>query len=201
MSTDQPSRRGVSGRHQEPPIVDSADDAARPSGPGPRYSLIFAAVAALSYALDVISKVAAVEVLAGREPVEVVGAYFTLTLARNPGAAFSTGTSYTPVLTAIAVIATVVVLWLSRRLGSTLWAVGLGFLLGGIAGNLTDRLLRSPGPLRGHVVDFFAFPSFPVFNIADICINIAAATILVQALRGVRIDGRQGEDASARGTS
>jgi signal peptidase II len=81
------------------------------------------------------------------------------------------------------------VLWYARRLGSRGWAVGLGFLLAGVLGNLTDRVFRQPGFLQGHVVDFIMFPHFPVFNVADICINIAAAVIIVQALRGIRIDG------------
>ncbi len=165
------------------------------SNPGPparsrrRRIGLFAAIAALAYAVDLVSKVVAVDTLTGRPPVEIVGEYFSLYLARNPGAAFSTGTAYTEVLTGIAVVAAAVVILVARRLGSTGWAVGLGLLLGGVLGNLTDRLFRSPGPLRGHVVDIFMFPNFPVFNVADICINLAAATIIVQAVRGVRVDG------------
>jgi signal peptidase II len=67
------------------------------------------------------------------------------------------------------------------------WAFGL--LLAGILGNLADRMFRSPGPFRGHVVDFIALPHWPVFNVADICINVAAALILLLALLGVRLDG------------
>ena len=80
-------------------------------------------------------------------------------------------------------------LWLSRRLGSRLWAVALGLLLAGVGGNLTDRLLREPGPLRGHVIDFLMLPHWPIFNVADMCINVAAGLILIQAFRGIRIDG------------
>jgi signal peptidase II len=150
---------------------------------------VFGAVAALTWTIDVVSKVVAVDRLTGQPPVELVGEYFSLYLARNPGAAFSTGTSFTLALSVVAIAATVAVIWVARRLGSLGWALGLGFLLGGVTGNLTDRLFRSPGPLRGHVVDFFMFPNFPVFNVADICINVAAAFIVVQALRGVRVDG------------
>jgi signal peptidase II len=164
--------------------------------PNRRHIRLFAAIAVLAYVLDLSSKVVAVETLSGRPPVEIVGHYFTLYLARNPGAAFSTGTSYTLVLSCIALAATVAVIWTARRLASTGWAIGLGFLLGGIVGNLTDRIFRSPGPLRGHVVDFFMFPNFPVFNVADICINIAAATIIIQAVRGIRVDGRRHDDAA-----
>jgi signal peptidase II len=45
--------------------------------------------------------------------------------------------------------------------------------------------------LRGHVVDFLRFPHFPVFNVADVCINIAAVFVIVQAVRGISLDGRQ----------
>jgi signal peptidase II len=156
-----------------------------------RHLTVFAAIALAGYATDLVSKVLAVQHLTGNPPVHVVGDLFTLYLARNPGAAFSTGTSYTVVLSFVALAAGVSVLWVSRRLGSTGWALGLGFLLAGVLGNLTDRIFRSPGFLRGHVVDFLALPHWPIFNVADMCINIAAAVIIVQALRGVSVSGAQ----------
>ena len=70
-----------------------------------------------------------------------------------------------------------------------MWAVAFGLLLAGITGNLTDRIFRAPGGLRGHVVDFLQLPHWPIFNVADMCINVAAALILVQAFRGIRLDG------------
>ncbi len=154
-----------------------------------RYLWLFAGVAAVGYLADLVSKVLAVAHLTPGEQVRVVGDLLTFYIARNPGAAFSTGTSYTLLLTFIAIGATVAVLWVSRRLGSAGWAVGLGFLLAGVLGNLTDRVFREPGALRGHVVDFIRLPHWPVFNVADICINIAAVFIIVQALRGVGVNG------------
>jgi signal peptidase II len=170
--------------------------------PGPvrriRARLLFAGVALAVYAIDVVTKVLAVDRLTGREPVEVLGEVLQLTLVRNPGAAFGTGTRFTVALSIFAATVALVVLWLARRLRSTLWAVGLGLLMAGVLGNLTDRMLREPGPLRGHVVDFLMLPNWPVFNVADIGINLAAAVILVQAVRGVRIDGtREADDAPA----
>jgi signal peptidase II len=153
-----------------------------------------AGVALVGYALDLGSKVLAVDRLTGRPPVQVVGDLLTLTLARNPGAAFSTGTSYTLVLSLVAIVAAAAVLWFARRLRSTGWALGLGFLLAGILGNLTDRVFRAPGFLRGHVVDFLALPHWPVFNVADMCINVAAVCIVVQAVRGIGLDGRRGRE-------
>jgi signal peptidase II len=150
---------------------------------------VFATIAVLGYLADLLSKVWAVSRLTGETPKPVIGDLLTLHLARNPGAAFSTGTSYTLVLSVLAIAAAVVVLWVARRLGSTGWAIGLGFLLAGILGNLTDRIFRSPGFLRGHVVDFLRLPHWPIFNVADICINVAAAVIILQALRGMPVRG------------
>jgi signal peptidase II len=152
---------------------------------------LFFGVALVAYALDLVTKVLAVERLSGRDPVPVLGELLQLTLVRNPGAAFSTGTSYTVVLTVVAIVAVGVVLFLSRRTFDRVWAFGLGCLLGGVLGNLTDRIFREPGPLRGHVVDFLQLPNWPVFNVADICINVAAGVIILQAVRGVSHTGER----------
>jgi signal peptidase II len=152
---------------------------------------LFFTVALVAWTVDVVTKVIAVERLSDRDPVPVLGDFLQLTLVRNPGAAFSTGTSYTVVLAVVAIGAVAVVLVMSRRLGDRLWAFGLGCLLGGVLGNLTDRIFREPGPLRGHVVDFLQLPSWPVFNVADICINVAAGVIILQAIRGVSHTGER----------
>ncbi len=160
---------------------------------------LFAAVAVTAYLLDLVTKLVAVAELQDRAPVPVVGDLLQLTLVRNPGAAFSTGTSYTLVLSLIAIGAVLVVLFVARRLRDRLWAVGLGCLLGGVLGNLTDRVFRHPGPLRGHVVDWIALPNWPVFNLADVFIDIAAVVIVLQAVRGVSLDGtREAKDAGRR---
>lgn len=172
-------------------IDPDGPEPARPRGSRSRLMALLAAVALAAYAVDVISKIIAVARLEGRPDVRLVGDVFSLHLVRNPGAAFSTGTAYTEVFSGVAIVAVLVILYLSRRVGSAGWAVALGLLLAGVAGNLTDRLVREPGPLRGHVIDFFMLPHWPVFNVADICIDVAAALILIQVYRGVRLDGRR----------
>jgi len=158
---------------------------------------LFAVVALALYAVDQVTKALAVERLTGRSDVPLVGDLLQLRLVYNPGAAFSLGTGATPVLTTIAIVAALVVAWMSRRLGSLGWAFGLGFLMAGVAGNLTDRLVRDPGVFHGHVVDFLMLPNWPIFNVADMCINVAAVLIVVQAVRGVRLDGTRESDAQA----
>ncbi|MDN5893908.1 MAG: signal peptidase II [Nocardioides sp.] len=164
-----------------------------PVGPTParglRFQLVFWGVALLGVLVDQSSKVWAEETLSGRGTVKVAGDFFGWHLTHNPGAAFSMGTTFTEALSVIAICAVVVVLYFARRLGSTGWALGLGFLLAGVAGNLIDRLTRDPGFLRGHVVDFMALPHWPIFNVADVCINVAAAIIVIQTIRGLRLDG------------
>jgi len=168
-----------------------SEDSAKTSGaPDRRRHLgLFVLVAALLYAVDQVTKHLAVEHLTGQPDKQLVGDLLQLHLTRNPGAAFSTGTEFTEVLSCVAIVAVGVVLWLSRRLRSAIWGVALGLLLAGVSGNLTDRLLREPAPLRGHVIDFLMLPNWPIFNVADMCINVAAGLILVQAFRGVRLDG------------
>ena len=129
---------------------------------------------------------------------QVVGDLLTLYLARNPGAAFSTGTSYTLVLTCVAIAAAVAVLWTVAPAGAApAGRSASGFLLAGVLGNLTDRVFRAPGFLRGHVVDFLQLPHWPIFNVADMCINIAAGVIILQAVRGMSVDGTRSRPARA----
>jgi signal peptidase II len=186
--------RGTSLSHE-----DSRPDTTGPA-PRARVRVLLVAVFAALYAADQVTKALAVHHLDGEPDRQLVGDLLVLHLTRNAGAAFSTGTGYTELFSCVAIAAVLTVVWLSRRVRSLLWAVAFGVLLAGVAGNLTDRLLREPGPLRGHVVDFLMLPNWPVFNVADMCINVAAALILIQAFRGVRLDGtpveRHGSDGS-----
>jgi signal peptidase II len=154
-----------------------------------RLSLL-AGVALVAWLVDLGTKIAAERALSDRGPVDLVGSLLRLNLTRNAGAAFSTGRSLTPVISVFAVLAFAVVLVLASRVRTTGWAWALGLLLAGIAGNLTDRVFREPGFLRGHVIDFLQLPHWPIFNVADMCINVAAVLIVVQSSRGVPLGGR-----------
>jgi signal peptidase II len=141
------------------------------------------------FVADLVSKTIVVATLSHRAPVRLLGGFLTLTELRNSGAAFSIGTSVTVVFTLIALGVIVAILRTARRLRSIPWAVTLGLLLGGAAGNLGDRLLRSPGFLRGHVVDWIELPHWPVFNVADSCIVCGGILAVLLAARGISIDG------------
>jgi signal peptidase II len=176
--------RGTSLSHEDSSLSDTQSVPSRA-----RVRLLLFAVFAVLYAVDQATKWLAVDRLTDKPDKELIGDLLMLHLTRNAGAAFSTGTGYTVLFSLLAIAAVLVVFWLSRRVRNVGWAIAFGLLLAGITGNLTDRLLRSPGVLRGHVVDFLMLPHWPIFNVADICINAAAALILLQAFRGIRLDG------------
>jgi signal peptidase II len=168
---------------------------------GPRRVGLLLAVAAVVYVVDVISKIVVVATLKPDQPVWLISGLLDLNLTRNSGAAFSFGTGQTVVFTVIAIGVIIFILRTSRRLHSRSWAVTLGLLLGGAAGNLTDRLARSPGVFRGEVVDWIQLPHWPVFNVADSCIVCGGVLAVLLAVRGIRLDGtrelpvRKGEGA------
>jgi signal peptidase II len=147
--------------------------------------------AAVVLVADAVSKTIVVAKLSDRPPVTAIDHVLTLTLTRNAGAAFSIGGGATVLFTVVALAVVVVIVRTARSLVSRGWAVALGLLLGGALGNLADRLFRSPGPGRGHVVDWLELPHWPVFNIADAAIVTGGILALLLALRGIELDGTQ----------
>jgi signal peptidase II len=192
--------------------ITAGDPDHEAGGPGPaarpRRIRLLITVAVVVFVADLVSKTIVVATLSHRAPIRLLGGFLTLTELRNSGAAFSIGTSVTVVFTLIALGVIVAILRTARRLRSIPWAVTLGLLLGGAAGNLGDRLLRSPGFLRGHVVDWIELPHWPVFNVADSCIVCGGILAVLLATRGISIDGTRhaaagpaGGDAAGLGDS
>jgi signal peptidase II len=140
------------------------------------------AVAAVIVVLDQLTKIWAVSALSDG-PVEVIGTLLQFRLTRNPGGAFSLLTGLTPVLALLAVVMVVYIVRTTRRTSDAVMAYSLGLVLGGAVGNLVDRIVRSPGVLRGEVVDFIKVPNWPTFNIADCAITVG---VILIAIRGWR---------------
>jgi len=162
----------------------------------PRRVGLVATLALVVLILDQVTKLLVVANVPAGEPRRILGGVVYLTLFRNAGAAFSTGTGLTWLL---ALVAIAVVIWIIRTAGklrSTPWAVALGLVLGGAVGNLCDRFFRSPGFLRGHVVDFISLfepdgRHFAVFNVADSGITLGGVALVITALLGIDMDGRR----------
>ena len=131
--------------------------------------------------IDQLSKAWALQHLAGRGIQPLLPGLLKQQLVFNTGAAFSMLTGNTAALGLVsALVAIGLVAWIQtagplRRLQ---W-LGLGLLLGGAIGNGLDRWRL------GQVVDFLAFVpiSFPVFNGADVAINLAVACLVLDGVR------------------
>lgn len=154
--------------------------------------LIAVGIWLIALGIDQLTKLIVVARLDWGESVEVLGPLLRFTLVSNPGAAFGLGGQATLIFSIFAVLVTVGLLVFGLRQIMRPWhAVVLGLLLGGITGNLYDRMTQPPSFMRGHVVDFIQLPSFAIFNVADICITLAAVTIIGLSLWGERTQSRK----------
>ncbi|WP_024355705.1 signal peptidase II [Leucobacter chironomi] len=152
-------------------------------------------VAIVVFAVDQLSKNWVVDNLPEGRTVPVLGEFLQWHFVRNPGAAFSMASGATWIFTILAAVVVVVILWQLRRLRSLPWGIFLGLLLGGVLGNLTDRLTREPGFPEGHVIDFILTPWMwlgfnpAIYNVADIAIVSSMLLFVLISLLGLPIDG------------
>jgi signal peptidase II len=153
-----------------------------------------ATAAVIAITLDQITKQLVLTYLENSAPVRLLGGAVYFNVTRNSGAAFSLGGKFTPVFPILAMVVAGVIIWLARRLRSVPWGIALGLILGGASGNLIDRLLRDPGPLRGHVVDFIsvfdeAGGVWPIFNVADSSLFCGVVLVVLLEFTGRGRDG------------
>jgi len=137
------------------------------------------AVAAASLVADQATKSWALEVLAERDPIHVLGS-LQLALSFNSGVAFSLGQGSGLTIVPIALLVVVVVVFVARNLPGRWAATSVGLVVGGAAGNLADRLFRDHD---GAVVDFIDLQWWPSFNLADACIVVGGIMLAVCSLR------------------
>jgi signal peptidase II len=119
------------------------------------------------------------------QPQKILGDLLSFTLVRNPGAAFSFATGFSIFFALLALAVVAVVVYYAKQITSSGWQLTAGLLLGGVLGNLTDRIFREPGWLSGHVIDWIQIPNWPVFNLADCAIVTAAAISFALTLRNI----------------
>ena len=142
-------------------------------------------------ALDQASKQLVLEKLESGRTVEVIHGFFYLTQVHNTGAAWGILRDHGFWLMMLA-LGALIFLCIVRRHFTHMGMVpriALGLLLGGIAGNLTDRIVH------GHVIDFLSFYigsyPWPAFNVADSSICIGVGLYLVDLFR-------RGEESTPR---
>lgn len=138
--------------------------------------------ALIVFGLDFTTKRWAENYLRHRDNVKVIGTFLQFTFTTNSGAAFSLATNATVFLSTFAIIVGAFLIYFARRLTSRSWGLVFGLVLGGICGNLWNRLFSPPGRLQGEVVDWIQLPHWPIFNIADSAVVIAAILVVILAL-------------------
>ena len=143
------------------------------------------AIAWAVWLLDFATKSWALNSLDARNPVKLLGNFFQLTLYKNSGAAFSLAQGVTIILTFFAISVVAVIAYYSIKITSFGWSIVLGLALGGVLGNLSDRIFRAPGYFVGHVIDWIQLPNFPVFNLADSAIVVAATLAVILSIRNI----------------
>ena len=131
--------------------------------------------------LDQVSKVLVISTLGFERSKNIIPNLLNFTLVKNKGAAFSLFSNSTNFLTVISIIASLLLITiiLKSPITSNWNFIGLAFLLGGTVGNGIDRLFK------GYVLDFLEIVpiNFPIFNIADISINIAIICFIIDMIR------------------
>lgn len=120
------------------------------------------------------------------DEIKVIPGFFSIYYVENKGAAFSIlgGATIFLVLISFVVLFILDKYIKKEKSFSKLGIVSLGMIMGGILGNLVDRLLYKV------VIDYLSFElfsySFPVFNIADIGITVGALLFIIDMIRSDR---------------
>lgn len=151
-----------------------------------RNRVVVLAITAGCILLDSLTKQWAVASLEAGTARDILGGFVRFDLSHNPGMAFSQFRSGGPLLGLVAIAVIVGIVWYAGRVNSAVIVTGLGFISGGAAGNLVDRIFREPGMLKGYVVDFVRLPNWPTFNLADTFLFVGVACVFVGVLVGER---------------
>jgi signal peptidase II len=131
--------------------------------------------------LDQLTKAWAVNALSDG-PIDLIDGFLQLDLTHNTGAAFSFFAQSGPVLGVVVIGVILIILFALKDASHVTEAIGLGLVLGGALGNLSDRVFRGDGFVNGAVVDFIDFSFFATFNVADSAVTIGVALLLISTL-------------------
>ncbi len=140
----------------------------------------FAVLAALLLALDRFTKAWAATTLTLGDPQPLIGDVVRLTRVHNSGGAFGVLAKVPALFVAVSILIAIAafVTFVVLRGRRPFLRLALVLIFVGACGNLVDRLTL------GYVVDFFEVVGFPVFNVADSCVTVGAALLVLYAFFG-----------------
>lgn len=129
--------------------------------------------------------------------IELLGGFFRFIYIKNSGASFGMLKDAPWLFAALAIVATIgIITWYQVQGTNDNWLrLGVGLILGGIVGNLSDRIFKN-----GAVTDMFNFPDieiFKVFNVADTAITFGVITILLTTLINAYREHKAEQSANA----
>lgn len=151
----------------------------------------------VAFACDQISKVLISSYLKLNESITIIKNFFNITLNNNYGAAWGMFENNTKFLIIISIIAIIILIRYSYSfVNNTRNNIAFSILLGGIAGNLADRVFL------GYVRDFLDFRigsyNYPIFNLADTFIVIGVILLIIAILKGEDKDGSSSKRKSKK---
>jgi signal peptidase II len=128
-----------------------------------------AVVAAVALGADAATKAWATARLSGGRDVAVPGGLLRFQLVINHGASFGLAAGYEPLIAALTVVGVILLATWAVRARGKVERFGAALAAAGAAGNLIDRLARSPSVFHGGVVDWIHLWFYgPTFNLADV---------------------------------
>ncbi len=148
-------------------------------------------LAIIGIILDQTTKLLITSLLKLNEVVNVINGFFSITYVRNTGAAWGMFSNNTLLLSIISILFLIFFIKYIEELSkvSFFYEIAFGLIVGGIVGNLIDRLFR------GYVIDFFRFIildyNYPIFNIADTLIVIGVIILIINFVRDDLIEKRK----------
>ncbi|KGE18090.1 signal peptidase II [Paenibacillus wynnii] len=153
--------------------------------------MVYYLIALIVFLIDQGTKYLIATRLELQEQISVIGNFFLITSHRNRGAAFGILEGQRWFFYVVTVVVVIGIVWYLNKVRKTqkLLPTALGLVLGGAIGNFLDRLVS------GEVVDFlqlnFGSYTFPIFNVADSCIVIGVALIILDSLRDLKGGGEE----------
>lgn len=141
-------------------------------------------IAVFSILIDQIIKIIVSNSLTLNKSIILIKDFFSLTYVRNDGAAFSilSGNRFFLIMIAFLTLFLIYFFFIENKNLSKIEIITYSLLIGGIIGNLIDRIIF------GYVIDYLDFYifnyNFPVFNFADICIVISVLFLILDILKG-----------------
>ena len=139
-------------------------------------------IAFLFFLLDQLIKIGVCSTMKYNQIIEIIPSFFRLLYVENTGAAFSILMNSTQFIILISLLFLILLNYyiIKEKTITKLQTLSLGIIIGGMLGNLIDRMIRKA------VIDYLSFQffkyEFPIFNLADMGIVLGVGILIIDML-------------------